>query len=150
MAQIVNATDAKIVLTSDWGKNYKINAYKQEDKLCKYLSNKLRKQGLTIYDKIDWYNFKRYYRAFAILDWLNKHPNVTQYVVIDDEWFYGYNDPRIEEHYIACLSDVDHIDEMCGLTDNLTKHAINILEGKEKGYFVDEKAQAYIKEKSAE
>lgn len=144
LAQIVNATDAKIVLTSDWGQNYIINTYKQEDKCCKYLNNKLRKQGLKVYDKIDWTRFRRCERGAAILDWLQKHPEVTNYVIIDDETFYGYEKPEIKEHLIYCYDDVDGHDELSGLTDNLVVHAINILEGREKGYCVDEDAQAYF------
>lgn len=147
LAQIVNATDTKIVLTSDWGQNYIIGAYKQEDKCCKYLSNKLRKQGLKVYDKIDWTHFKRSQRGSAILDWLQKHPKVTNYVIIDDETFYRYEKPEIEEHLIYCFDDVDGHDELSGLTDKLVVHAINILEGKEKGCCVDEDAKAYFHRK---
>ncbi len=144
MAQVVNATDAKIVLTSDWGQNYIINTYKQEDKCCKYLSNKLRKQGLKVYDKIDWTRFRRDERGAAILDWLRKHPEVTNYVIVDDETFYGYEKPEIEEHLIYCYDDVDGHDELSGLTDNLVVHAINILESKEKGFCIDEDVKAYF------
>ncbi len=147
LAQIVNATDAKIVLTSDWGQNYIIGAYKQENKCCKYLSNKLREQGLKVYDKIDWTHFKRSQRGSAILDWLQKHPKVTNYVIIDDETFYRYEKPEIEEHLIYCFDDVDGHDELSGLTDKLVVHAINILKGKEKGCCVDEDAKAYFHRK---
>lgn len=147
LAQIINAMDAKIVLTSDWGQNYIVNAYKQEDKCCKYLSNKLRKQGLKVFDKINWTRFKRFDRAAAILDWLQKHPEVTNYVIIDDEIFYGYAKPEIEEHLIYCYNNVDGHDELSGLTDNLVVHAINILEEKEKGYCIDEDIKAYYHKK---
>lgn len=145
LAQIVNATDAKIVLTSDWGMHYVVGAYKQPDKCCKYLSNKLRKQGLKIYDTIDWKNFERIERADAILAWLNNHPETTNYIIIDDQFFFGYEKPEIMHHYIACYDDVDGHDEMSGLTDNLVSHAIGILEGKEKGVCVDDNAKAYYK-----
>lgn len=147
LAQIVNATGAKIVLTSDWGQNYIIDAYKQEDKCCKYLSNKLRKQGLKVYDKIDWTRFRRYERGAAILDWLQKHPEVTNYVIIDDETFYRYEKHEIEEHFIYCYDDTDSHDDFSGLTDKLVVHAINILEGKEKGRCIDEDAKAHFHKK---
>lgn len=145
LAQIVNATDAKIVLTSDWGKNFVVGAYKQPDKCCKYLSNKLRKQGLKVYDTIDWYHFRRDQRSSAILDWLKKHPETTNYVVIDDEFFWGFEKSEIMYHYIACYDDVNGHDEMSGLTDILVSHAIGILEEKEKGVCVDDNAKAYYK-----
>lgn len=143
LAQIVNATDAKIVLTSDWGIRFEIGAYKQTDKHAKYLSNKLRKQGLKVYDKIDWYDFRRPDRGFAILDWLDKHPEIIEYVVIDDEYFWGYNEIPLKDHMIHCFSD--NGEEYSGLTDNLVTHAIDILNNGARGFFVDEDGLAKIK-----
>ena len=138
LAHIVEATGAVIVLTSTWGAWFEVGAYKQTDKSAKYLSNKLRAQGLR--------NFRHSGRASAIQSYLEQQEHfIENYVILDDEMFWGYEVPPLKNHLVYCISDVFHHDELSGLTDNLVQHAINILNGEEEGICVDEDAQAILK-----
>lgn len=149
LSKIIKTTDAKIVLTSDWGRQFNIGAYKQETKHSQYLSNKLRKEGLRVYDKIDWNNFQRRQRGAAIMDWVERHPNLESWVVLDDEWFWVYDKEPIRERFIHCFNQCgsptkDH-EKYCGLTESLADHAINILLGQESGTFQDEEGTKFLK-----
>lgn len=136
LAQIVNATDAKIVLISTWKENFVVGAYKQESRACKYLSNKLRAQGLKVYDVINK-DFKWEERGYAITYWL-KHHEHKNWVVLDDQcYFFGYDRPEIKEHLIKTVDNWS--EEASGLTDYLTQKAIDILNGEAAGTFLDEK-----------
>lgn len=147
LARIVEATGAVIVLTSTWGTWFEVGAYKQTDKSAKYLSNKLRAQSLKVYDTIDYRNFRHNGRASAIQNYLAQQEHfVENYVILDDEMFWGYEVPPLKNHLVYCISDVFRHDELSGLTDNLVQHAINILNGEEEGICVDEDAQAVLKE----
>lgn len=119
LAQIVQVTEAKIVLTSTWKNNFEPGAYKQTHPEAKYLSNKLRKQGLKVYSKtID----KNYNRGEGIMNWLDSHKDVTAWVVLDDHAFndfYKYKD--------AILKRWIWTDYVTGLTDTDVKNAIDIL-----------------------
>ena len=149
LARIVEATGAVIVLTSTWGAWFEVDAYKQKDSMAKYLSNKLRAQGLKVYDTIDYMNFKHRGRANAIKNYLGQQEHhIEGYVILDDEMFYDYDVPPISNHLVHCLSDVFHYDELSGLTDNLVQHAINILNGEEEGICIDEDAQALLTAKA--
>lgn len=140
LARIVNATDAKIVLTSTWKKDFVVGAYKQKNHVGKYLNNKLRAQGLKIYDTIDK-DFEWGERGYAITYWL-KHHEYKNWVVLDDQcFFFGYDKPEIKEHLIKTVDDWD--DESSGLTDYLAQKAIDILNGDAKGPLLDEK---YLRE----
>ena len=145
LAKIVRATDAKIVLTSDWGEKFNIFAHKQEDKHARYLNNKLRKQGLKIYDKVDWDRFRRIERGKAIMDWLSKHPEVEGYAVIDDRFFDGFQEPEIRDHWIKCIPDCFGEEGYSGLTEDLVCQAIEVIQGKRKGPCIDTEARKIIK-----
>lgn len=136
LAQIVNATDAKIVLTSTWKKDFVVGAYKQENHVGKYLSNKLRAQGLKIYDTIDK-DFRWEERGYAITHWLKHHEHKNWVILDDQSLFFGYDRPEIKEHLIKTIDNWD--DESSGLTDYLTQKAIDILNGDAVGPFLDEK-----------
>ena len=136
LAKIVNETNAKIVLTSTWAEHFEVGAYKQQDRMCKYLSNKLRKQGLKVYDIIDQ-NIPWLDRGGAIYTWLKKHPH-KNWVVLDDQIFFrGYDDPVVQDHLIRTVDNWD--DDTSGLTDYLSQKAIEILNGEASGTFLDEK-----------
>lgn len=141
LAKIVDATNAKIVLTSTWAEHFEVGAYKQQDRICKYLSNKLRKQSLKIYDIIDQ-NIPWLDRGIAIDTWLKNHPHKNWVVLDDQNFFRGYDEPVIKDHFINTVDNVDD-DESSGLTDYLTQKAIDILNGKISGTFFDDK---YLRE----
>ena len=129
LAKIVQKTDAKIVLTTTWREHYEIGAYKQMDPVGKYMNNKFRKFGLKIYDKIQ--RGKRFDRGRDVKVWLDEHPQVTDFVILDDEEIGYYNDYDLfDPHFVKTLWD-GH-----GLTENCANAAINILNG-ELGSYID-------------
>ena len=119
LAKIIQETNAEIVLTSTWKENFIPGAYKQTHQEAKYLSNKLRKQGLKVYDKtID----RNYNRGEGIMNWLNAHTNITAWVVLDDHYFDDFY--KYEE---AILKRWIWVNSKTGLTDEDVEEAIEIL-----------------------
>lgn len=125
LKHIVDKTDASIVLTSTWKDFFTIGTYKQQHKHGQYLSNKLRKQGLYIADKTE--DRKWAERGLGIQHWLDEHPNVTNWVILDDETF-DYRD--LKE---TCFDHFILTDEMVGLNDWQAGMAIKILNGEAQG-----------------
>lgn len=134
LKHIVLQTDAKIVLTSTWREFYAVGAYLQDNSTGKYLNNKMRKQQLEIYDKIreevPWNH-----RGEAINLWLTQHPDVDNFVILDDEIFCDYNDFNLMPHLVKTCANLT--DELSGLTNGLTTAAIAILEGYCIGPIID-------------
>ena len=90
LKEIVNNTDAKIILTSTW----KVDWFKDEkDKNGKYgiyLDSKFDKNGLEIYDKTSYHVQNR---GSEIYEYLNQN-NITGYVIIDDHIFKDYDNNK--------------------------------------------------------
>ena len=122
--RIVEATDASIVLTSTW----KTEWSKYEELLAKdgaYLNIMLAEEGLQILDKttdqvID--------RGAGISRWLNEHPDIESWAVVDDEVF-----PDFKEHDI--LPHLVKTNFYLGLTQENVEQCIKILNdgGSEQG-----------------
>ena len=96
LRQIVDATGASIVLTSTW----KTEWSKHEEFLsvdCAYLNSKLAEEGLHILDKT---KDKILDRGAGIVRWLNSHPEVESWVVIDDEIFTDFEEYDILPHLV--------------------------------------------------
>ena len=120
IAEIVNATDAKIVLISslrvDWDKS---------PELCgddgKYINKCFNKYGLSIMDKTPYISFFTARRK-EIVSWLSVHQNeVESFVIIDDmqdEW--GNLSSRV----------VNTNPEGYGLEEVHVKEAIELLKGR--------------------
>jgi hypothetical protein len=88
--KIVDETDAKIVVSSSWRcENVKetINDMIGETKRCP--RNKMIYWLIdNIYDVTSWFSDKKYNgtgRGGEIQTWLDKHPEVDNYVIIDDD-----------------------------------------------------------------
>lgn len=92
LASIVEATSADIILTSTWKIGWCRNPSPGYilsfdtptfDKAAKYLNNHLWKKGkLIIKDKTKERDLK--YRGTGIRNYLEKHPEITGWVVLDD------------------------------------------------------------------
>ncbi len=127
LAKIVQETDAKIVLTTTWRDHYEVGAYKQSNRVGKYVNNKFRDLGLKIYDKVR--DGKRFNRGKDAKAWLDEHPEVTEYVVIDDEDIgYMIEWDIFKNHFVKTLWDGN------GLTENCANAAIRILNGCRENY----------------
>lgn len=149
LARIVEATGAAIVLTTTWKDFYEIGAYKQHTETGKYMNNKFRKVGLKIYDKTTdiagWA-----YRGAGIKVWLDSHPEVKEFIILDDEIFKDYETYNYLPRMIKTMYKLEPDQEkFAGLTDNLVEKAIDILNGKlpEDGPTLDKNYVEWIHEK---
>ncbi len=126
LAQIVEETDTRIILTSDW----KIG-WEEFDFCCsedaKYLNRKLKKHGLKITSKTyDDHVYDTYFedRGKGIHKFLERVQNVEAYVVIDDHTFTDFDD-EIRKNLVLT-------DYRIGLSDSDVEKAINILNTERK------------------
>lgn len=123
LKKIIDKTDAIIVLTSDWKEQWEP---RQDDCMPDglYLIEKLAKQGLVIKTKTSDHSRGRAKigRGQGIHDYLDKNKTVEEWVVLDDNWFYDFDD-EIQRHFV-------HTDETNGLTDYDVECAIEILNGR--------------------
>ena len=127
LKRIVRATGAKIVLSSDWRHYYNVNSKEQKGDASKYLYNKMRRAHLTIYDKTP--NIKWERRGLEIKFWLNQHPEVDNYIILDDRHF-DFSKEGLLNHFINTIEYTEK-DEIAGLTDYLADVAIEMLNGME-------------------
>lgn len=124
LAKIVEATNAKIVLSSDWRVGWEKYYTTRKPSHAKYLDNHLKKKGnLTIFDKTPL-SHGGYWRGEEILTYLRSHPDITNYVILDDIFFEDFSIKEIEEHLVLTNAEV-------GLADADVDRAINILRGSE-------------------
>ena len=116
LKKIIEATDAKIVLTSSWRVAYWSYLSDRTNRMGKYLYNKLRKENLII---LDTTTTRGCARGKGILQWLSEHPDTQQWIILDDEIFDDYDN--------TILSHLIKTNEQTGLTDELANKAIELL-----------------------
>ena len=122
---IVEATGAKIVLTSTWKEEWS-PYYERCSPDVIYLMQELAKEGLTIFSKTED-DIK--HRGKGISDWLacfgpDVSGDVPDWVVLDDEVFIDYNEyTYVMSHLVKTAYGGG------GLTDELATRAIQILNG---------------------
>lgn len=80
LKQIVEATNARLVLSSTWRMSFDQNL-KPTDYLGTSIADALQNQGLVLYSKTDNFNDDRY---LEIKDWLENHSKVDRFVILDD------------------------------------------------------------------
>ena len=122
LAAIVRATDAKIVLISTWKDGWRKTDKAYQGMMANYLDKKLKKQGVTVFDKTkDMAEGEYLSRGEGILEFLKRH-KTESYVILDDYQF----------DYDSCGLTAYHIKTNAydgGLTSALAEKAINILNG---------------------
>jgi hypothetical protein len=102
LKQIVDATKAKIVLVSTWRYTWykEPNLKSQQDELATYLDDRLAKQDLSIFDKID---DEAINRGEGILDYISKLKqqdiDVDDFAILDDE-FSDYMSARLLRYLV--------------------------------------------------
>lgn len=126
LKKIIDATGAKIVLSSTWRLD-KSKDLIHANGIYDYLIDNLQRYGLEIYDVTE--NLSRYNdrRGTEINTWLDKHDDVTDWVVLDDQWFYdfSYEEYDIPRH----LVETQFYAENGGLQEEHVEQAIRILNG---------------------
>lgn len=131
LRKIVDSADnCKIVLSSTW----RLGLTRDKKRLkghWEYLSNKLAKQGLKIFDVTP--DFKGS-RGREIHQWLEDHKdlNIENWIVLDDEYFYDFSTYGIREH----LVETYYYSSKGALNDEKTEEAIKLLNGDRKERWV--------------
>lgn len=131
LAKIVRETNAILILTSSWKigwepkGNYTVdetNIYSYSSNYhAKYLDNHLKKKGkLVITDKTRERNLN--YRGMGIKEYLIRHPEITKWIVLDDDIFIDYQERKILPHLVQ--TDCNY-----GLTDDDAEAVIKMLQG---------------------
>lgn len=115
LKKIVDATDARIVLTSTW----RFGALMPECPSLVAEFDRLRAEMRTHGLKIFSVTKKLGRRDDEIMDWLEHHPNVESWVAIDDDSFDMTSVIKAERFV--------HTNTLIGLQDEHIKLAINIL-----------------------
>lgn len=114
LKQIVDATDAKIVLSTSWREHWEMCESGCDD-IGLEINAIFRNYGIEIFDKTPRMNFKREYE---ILKWLEDYPSVTNFVILDDRLIHH---KELNDHFVWTCDFRDGLDE-----DNVAK-AISIL-----------------------
>lgn len=117
LKRIVDETGAKIVLSSSWRYDFPQISGRQviSDPLTMVLVRKLRDAGLEIFDVTPDLHGKM--RGLEVQEWLNNHPEVKRYVILDDD-----SDFTEEQKAFFVNSTFKS-----GLTDVLSDKAVSIL-----------------------
>ena len=116
LKQIVDATDAKIVLSTSWRVNWSVipeECNETGEKINKIFSD----YRLKIFDKTP---DARFNRAREIEYWMILHPEAENFVVLDDMLL---DSPFIRGHYVKTC------DFREGLDEENVKEALKILNG---------------------
>lgn len=125
LKEIVDATDAAIVLSSTWRLGYNKDHCDLENH-AKYLSNKLGKQHLRSVGMTPDLGRNGAFRGHEIKAWLDKNDDIVDgWVVLDDEWFWDFNELDIGQHLVR----TSFYGEDGGLQEEHVQEAIRILNG---------------------
>lgn len=116
LSKIIDATDAKIVLSSTWKVDWDSDPDQREEE-GQYLVDVLETYGLGIADKT---TDKIRNRGEGISNWLADHPEVKSWVAIDDDIFGDFEKYGIMPHLVKTTFAY-------GLTLDLADQAIEML-----------------------
>lgn len=132
LKNIVDKTGAKIVLVSSWKTDYEdFLKHGYKNRVGKYLYNKLKKHGLQIMDTTLKYDFSfGNNRGYEIRQWLEDHPEVDSWVVLDDEKFIDYDFLKITPNLVRTdykyglwiLPELEAIYKLLGQNDSYLLH----------------------------
>jgi len=123
LAHFVKETNAVIVLSSTWKDEWDENPLKRTED-GNYLHRKLRQVGISIFGKIDESTTGSYYRGKAIKLYLDAHPEIENYVILDDLDFDFKDIPEIESHFVQTKASL-------GFQKDKYEKALQIMKQKE-------------------
>jgi hypothetical protein len=105
LKRIVDETGAEIVLTSDWKDCFNEDDCTPDHAACPdgvYLANRLKDAGCPIIARTDDRsvgNDSSTGRGYGIRKYLKAHPEISEYVILDDIWFKDYTDELVD-HFV--------------------------------------------------
>lgn len=111
--EIVKATGASLVLSSSW------RLMDESDADKKYLYRQFRYKGLSFAGQTANLGGNR---GKEIRDYLDKHTNIEQFVIIDDEFLREFEEYNLSKHFV-------HTNYVTGITKKDVEKAIKILNG---------------------
>lgn len=114
LKDIVDATEAKIVLSTSWREHWKIEE-SECDSIGMEINQIFKKYKLEVFDKTPSLHFKR---ELEILQWLNNYPCVTNFVILDDRLIHHQ---LLNDHFVWTSNLRD------GLSAEDVQKAISIL-----------------------
>ena len=128
LKNIIDNTGAKIVISSSWrtdGLDIMKDLWKYRDLPGEVIDVTLHSYDLIRQGKFEFYDDVE--RGHEIQDWLDKHKEVTNYVIIDDD-----NDmlDTQRSNFVRTANNMDHDDKVdigYGLTKICSEMAIKIL-----------------------
>lgn len=120
LAEIVERTGAKIVLTSTWKTGW--SPVRGEcDFMAGYLCDKLASRGMTVYDKTGGEDLERIFkRGEWVKRYLDEHP-ADGFVILDDKLF-DYGDHGLADRLVKTSN-------VTGITASDVERAVAILNG---------------------
>ena len=121
LSDIVQQTNAKIVLTSTWRFGFKRTFFglKPINNSTKALVEHLSKHHLKIYDILP--DSPNEQRTYDVLVYIRTH-NIQKFVVIDDEEF-NFQSPQFKEHFFKTEFNTSN-EQSSGLTQKITERII--------------------------
>lgn len=128
LKKIIDATDAKIVLSSTWRREITVGmpVECQTNPFAIELMSKLQAEGLKIYDmtEMDSNDSERKQQIEALIkDYRKSGQPVEAWVVLDDDIFEGFDEEEFAKHFVNTKFWFD------GLSDDDVHKAIAILNG---------------------
>ena len=132
LKDIVEATQAKIVMSSSWRHCFKV--YNEEPEritsehdlsIMKELKDKLDKYGLIVSDYTEYLTTGPYARPLEIRKWILDKGNLKRFVILDDDDFWVWN--WLSDYFVMTRRKKDDDDDFMGLEDEHVKRAIEIL-----------------------
>ena len=127
LKKIVDNTGAYIVLTSDWKDLFRTDDCDPDQANIdgKYLCECLTKEGLKITERTDDKSVGNDFstgRGYGIRKYLKNHPEVTDYIILDDVHFMDFS-RDLEPHLILLTNS---------LTEKVVNKSINFLKPVDK------------------
>lgn len=139
LAELVKRTGAAIVLSSSWRNGWIPDAWGDQETHGIYLDYKLAQYNLEIADYTPQHF--GWWRGKEIRQYLDEHPNVTDWVVLDDEYFPDFKDYKIGSHVVRTSNKT-------GLTKKHIQRAEKILMG--ENYMDDEEQEQMLNDSDFE
>ena len=116
LRQLAKKSGAEIVLTSTWRAYlFKKPLFKNSEEK-EYLSDTLNSFGVHLYDLTPWIDASE--KNLEIKEWLDKHSNIENYVILDDSVFDW--DYELEKYFVQVQD---------GLSEKDVENAANLLKG---------------------
>lgn len=102
LRKIIDQTNAKVVISSTWRKHIDLGFHETERWNHEFASAGIPAVCIGVTG-----NARNNFRGREVRDWLSEHPEVTEYVILDDESDFYPDQPRVRVNSETGLSDRD-------------------------------------------